>query len=74
MQKTTKVLLFVIAYTFIVLGGVAIQNITRTHYLERLAVEAPETLLPPVRENFIDDSSYQSALVRYSLEGEWATK
>lgn len=59
------------------IGGLLAQGIyhyTHKHYIEQLALEAPETLLPPVRGEFQSEAQYRIALVKYSIRGNWATE
>lgn len=54
--------------------SIFIPNIIKNNYIETLAQEAPETLLPPQREQFDTVENYRRALVKYSIRGNWATE
>ena len=51
-----------------------IKVISKADYIATLAVEAPETLRPPERAEFVNENSYRAALARYALLGYWATE
>lgn len=61
---------------FILLSGYAIktnQNLDRVTFLLNTCIEAPEVFQAPKREAFIDNESFYQALMRYYMNGNWAS-
>lgn len=42
-------------------------------FCKALLMEAPETLLPPRRQDFIEEIYYKKASLRYAMYGHWNT-